>query len=180
MKYWTIQKKDIVNYEIYQPNFGLSRFPKNNSKLAVVYDFLLKSYNKVNKTNLPGLIFSFVKYQQDKILEIENIDTFCNLMKHSSLITFLQSINIKEDSIFELDYPNSFNPIFIEYNNFQTIMPPICLEFHSKEEISQILHSIECGEAINSQHPCGLFQAHLPNINKNNILNKYDINRLYH
>ncbi len=62
MKFWTIQDqsvKDIVGHNgIYQPDFDKSRYLEFDDFSVPLFDFLLQSFNQVNKTQLPGLIFS--------------------------------------------------------------------------------------------------------------------------
>lgn len=64
MKYWTIQKKEIikiVNEEgVFQPDFRKSDYLQRYSKplyleLEKLYDMVLTAFNKINGTNLPKL-----------------------------------------------------------------------------------------------------------------------------
>ena len=65
MKFWTIQTKDVIEQiqekGIYQPDFSFSRYLKTNEKLGDLYSVTLRSFNQINKKNLPGIIFAFAK-----------------------------------------------------------------------------------------------------------------------
>lgn len=65
MKYWSLQRKNIYNsvlaQGIYQPDFSKSEYLSYNRNLSSLYDFILQSYNNINETDLPGLIFPLQK-----------------------------------------------------------------------------------------------------------------------
>lgn len=51
---------DILRRDgVFQPDFSKSRYLSVNPPLAELYDFVLRCYNQVNGTRLPGLVFAF-------------------------------------------------------------------------------------------------------------------------
>lgn len=82
----------------------------------------------------------------------------------------------KQDSIIlELEYSESFNPMLIDLNDFQFLMPPVGL-FHPYEEenIYRLLSTFKSGKIQQSIFPSEIIQTHSPFIKKENIVNTYD------
>ena len=76
----------------------------------------------------------------------------------------------------ELNYTESFNPIFIDINDFQFLMPPIMLlPPYTKESLLRIQRNIIQGQITVSEFPSNVIQAHLPYIKKENIVNAYQM-----
>ena len=76
----------------------------------------------------------------------------------------------------ELNYEERFNPIFIDINDFQFLMPPIMLlPPYTKNSILRIRQDIVYGQTSVSEFPSNVMQAHLPYIEKENIVNVYPI-----
>lgn len=63
MKFWTVQKKEIINVVdkngIFYSDFAKSNYVKLNPNLKDLYDLVLKSFNDINNLNVKGLIFAF-------------------------------------------------------------------------------------------------------------------------
>jgi len=77
-------------------------------------------------------------------------------------------------SALEEDYEDNFNPIFIDMNDFQFLMPPIMLlPPYTSESINRILEDITQGQICVSEFPSYVIQAHLPYIEKRNVINIY-------
>ena len=78
--------------------------------------------------------------------------------------------------VLELEYEENFNPIFIDINDFQLLMPPrMILPPYTGESFGRILNDISLGRVSSSEFPSYLFQAHLPDIKKENIINVYPV-----
>lgn len=78
--------------------------------------------------------------------------------------------------IIELDYEDDFNPLFIDMNDFQYLMPPfIPIYPYTKESISRILTDIRMGRITISEFPSEVMQAHLPYIEKKNLVSIYPL-----
>lgn len=76
--------------------------------------------------------------------------------------------------IIELSYNNSFNPVLLDYNDFQFLMPPVqVFPPFNKDDVGRIRNNIKSGRYFPSKIPSGIVQAHLPNISPNNIVNVY-------
>ncbi len=71
-----------------------------------MYHFILKSFNRNNGMNLPGVLFGFAGSTGDRICEIESIDVFRAFMKNRKrAIESLWKQLFQEDTVvFELDY----------------------------------------------------------------------------
>lgn len=186
MKFWTIQTKqviEVVNIEgIYQPDFKYSRYLKEISELSDLYGYILESYNQLNNKSLPGVIFAFAKHSDDKIEFINNIQEFMDFVREKQFAIggFWENLIKRKEQfeIIELSYNEEFNPIFIDINDFQLLMPPIELSWYSvftEESIKRIINSICFGNYTVSELPSGVVQAHLPYIKKDNVLNVYPI-----
>ena len=75
MKFWTIQSPEVLDIiekeEVYHPQFSKSQYYKKYSEL---YDFMLQSFNNINKFDCKGLIFAFCISVKDTIYPISNIE----------------------------------------------------------------------------------------------------------
>lgn len=68
------------------------------------------------------------------------------------------------------------NPIYIDINDFQLIMPPvIALPPYTDDDISEILVNISKGICTQSKFPGKLLQAHLPYITSESIVGTYKV-----
>ena len=87
---------------------------------------------------------------------------------------FWKQLDKDNSMIIELNYENNFNPIFIDMNDFQFLMPPIMLlPPYTAESINRILEDITQGQICVSEFPSYVIQAHLPYIEKRNVINIY-------
>lgn len=183
MKYWTVQSHEIIDVIIeegvYQPVFEYSKFPKQTPDLDKLYDFVLRSFNEVNNSQLPGLIFSYAGTDNESIFEISDIDHFYQIIQENKpSIQSLWNYLFNEDTfILELEYDsNLFNPLFININDFQFMMPPVLTELYpySELDVERIYHSIKKGQPTRAPMFSGLMQAHVPFIKRENIVNVYE------
>lgn len=182
MKFWTIQTKNvekiICDKGIYQPMFSDSRYLKINDNLNSLYSILLHAFNKVNGTDLPGVVYAFAKKNEGKICSIETIEDFKEFIKNNQNVLdgFWKMLDKDNSVIIELNYEDDFNPIYIDINDFQFLMPPVLrLPPYTEKSISRILNDIENGKITESEFPSNVIQAHLPNIKKSNVVNIYQI-----
>jgi hypothetical protein len=183
MKFWTIQTKDVVEHilenGVYQPNFDRSRYLQANESLAVLYSVILQSFNEINHTDLPGVVFSFAKNDNNTIYSIDSIEEFEEFIKNKRNVLGSYWLHLdKENSvILELDYEDySFNPIFIDLNDFQFLMPPfMVLPPYTEDSAARIVDNILQGRISISEFPSYVIQAHLPYIEKSNVVNIYPV-----
>lgn len=195
MKFWTIQTKSVIEIiqkeGAYQPNFGSSRYLKTNKKLNDLYSVILQSFNQINKKNLPGIVYAFAKSNNNTINSIETFDEFKKFINKNKQVIFgfWKALDKNNSIIIELDYEDNFNPIFIDINDFQSLMP----ENKKSQDLTQfmkqlgipnlftedskeiILNNIKKGQFGISKLPSNVIQAHLPYIEKKNVINTYPV-----
>lgn len=182
MKFWTIQTKEVIESiqekGIYQPDFSCSRYLRANKKLSDLYSVILSSFNQINKSDLPGIIYAFAKSNNNKIYAIDTFREFEEFIKSKREVIggFWREIDKENSVIIELSYENNFNPIFIDINDFQFLMPPIMLLYpYTKESGKRILEGIAQGQPTVSEFPSNVMQAHLPCIEKSNVISTYPV-----
>lgn len=182
MKFWTIQNKSVIETiqkkGIYQPDFNSSRYLEINQKLNDLYSVILQSFNRINKKNLPGIVYAFAKSDNNRIYSIETIEEFEKFIKIKQAVIdgFWKQLDKDNSEIIELEYEDSFNPIFIDINDFQFLMPPIMLlPPYTEESINRILNDIKKGQITASEFQSNVIQAHLPYIEKKNVVNTYPV-----
>ena len=182
MKFWTIQTKDVLEIiqkkGIYQPDFSKSRYLDMNRELNDLYYFILQSFNSQNQKDLKGLIFAFARSDNKAIYPIGSIEEFKSFMESKKAVigSFWKNLDQNNSIIMELNSEERFNPIFIDINDFQFLMPPIMLlPPYTKNSILRIQQDIVYGQTSVSEFPSNVMQAHLPYIEKENIVNVYPI-----
>lgn len=172
MKFWTIQEENILTIiekqRTYYPDIYKSRYLDSKS----LYNLVLNSFNTLNNMNIKGLIFAFAKNNQGSPVQIENIDAFETFIKQNISVVgyFLKALTSKS-IILELNYTQDFNPIYIDFNDFQYLMPP-CINDNLKNIIT---NNIKLGQFNPLILPCQVVQAHLPYIKRENIVNTYSM-----
>ena len=179
-KYWTVQHKEILKIiereGIYKPDIYKSDFIKTDPKLKNLYNFVRESFNDVNGTNVNGLIFSFAFSEGMMIYHFESYSEFQQHIRENkeAILSLWNHYNPDDYVIMELEYDNTFNPLFIDINDFQALMPPIMiLPPYFKEDLNNIIENLRVGRATASIFPSHLIQAHLPYIERENIINLY-------
>ncbi len=182
MKFWTVQKKEIINVVdkngIFYSDFAKSNYVKLNPNLKDLYDLVLESFNKINHLNLRGIIFAFSQSDSQSVYEIDNFTSFYTFIQNKRAVieSLWNELKIKDAVILELNYNESFNPIFLDINDFQFLMPPIVFPVpFTDQDIERICWSIENGKITRSVFPSNVIQAHLPYIKPENIVNTYSI-----
>lgn len=182
MKFWTIQNKrviEIINKEgIYKPDFSYSGYLEEIEELRDLYSLILKAFNDINDSDLSGVVFSFAKCEDNWIKPIETIVEFKEFIKskHAVIASYWNHIDKANSVLIELEFEEDFNPIFIDINDFQFLMPPIMLMYpYTEESINRIIRSIMTGRITVSEFPSNVIQAHLPYIEKKNVVNIYPL-----
>lgn len=186
-KYWTVQSKDVLSIVqrqgIYFPKFKYSPLLKKGPDIRIAYELILESFNNFNNTEYEGVLFSFLAY--DAAVCISSIQTFEEFKERINKARFavnsLWEYFISEEYvILELEMPDDFNPIFIDLNDFQAIMPPLFfIPPYTKPVIFDICRSITYnGNGGNPVMPSGLIQAHLPFIMMQDIKGVYPLFKL--
>jgi len=182
MKFWTVQKRNVIEFVMkngdYQPDFSKSDYLQIQPNLKDLYNMVLESFNEVNGINLPGVIFSFMDCDYEKIYQIENIETFYTFIqnKQSAIESMWKKLSKQDVVIVELNYEERFNPIFVDINDFQLLMPPIMLfPPYEEQDLKRICMDINNGQISRSVFPSGIIQAHLPYIKSENIVNTYSL-----
>lgn len=141
-----------------------------NKNLSNLYSIILDSFNQINKKDLPGVIFAFAKNDNNRICSIKEFKEFIK-SKHEVIEGFWKQLDKDNSMIIELNYEDNFNAIFIDMNDFQFLMPPIMfLPPYTSESINRILKDIEKGQICVSEFPSYVIQAHLPYIEKRNVI----------
>lgn len=182
MKFWTIQTKDVMECiqekGVYQPDFNSSRYLHANKNLGILYSLILQSFNQINKQDLSGVVYAFAKSDNHRIYSINTMEEFKEFIKSKQAVigTFWKQLDKENSVILELNYENDFNPIFIDINDFQFLMPPVMLlPPYTKESINRIVADITQGRITLSEFPSNVIQAHLPYIEKRNVINMYPV-----
>lgn len=182
MKFWTVQKKEIIDLVkkngIFYSDFVKSDYLKLNPNLEYLYNLVLESFNKINEMNLTGIIFAFSQSDSQSVYEIESFTSFYSFIQNKRAVikSLWNELKSKDVVILELNYNESFNPIFLDINDFQFLMPPIIFPYpFTEQDVNRVCWSIENGEITKSVFPSNVIQAHLPYIKSENIVNIYSM-----
>lgn len=188
MKYWTVQSKDVLDKVladgVYQPDFSQSTYPRkfNQSEmekgLYEVYAHVLKAFNYVNDINIPGVVFAFLQSDGEHIASIDTVAEFITFImnKESAIRGYWTNIDKENSVLMELEYDNNFNPIMVDFNDFQYIMPPVMqMPPYTEHSFLRIVDDIKYGRITPSEFPSNIIQAHLPWIKRENLLNVYSV-----
>lgn len=182
MKFWTIQDKRVLEIiqkqGFYLPDFARSTYLEKCEGLDELYSVILHSFNQINGLNLKGVVFAFTKCEEYWIKPIETFQEFQEFIKIKQpvIASLWRELSNENSVVMELDYEDNFNPIYIDINDFQFLMPPIMVLFpYTEESISRILKDIKMGQITVSELPSNVIQAHLPYIAKANVTNIYPI-----
>jgi len=189
MKFWTVQTKEVMEIVaqegMYYPDFGKSRYVVNDKKKKPLYNLLLNSFNSLNLQNEKGLIFAFAKRENGLVFDFKNICDFSSFILSKKRFVYSMWNSFPSDSlIVELSISESFNPLYIDFNDFQILMPinPFIKKRYGnpgEEYTERLRENIKSGLFwCTPEYHCDLIQAHLPYIKKDDILSVYDIFRL--
>ena len=182
MRFWTIQSTDVIEIlrqdGIYYPDFGKSRYLAKNPAMIDLYNYVLACYNRVNGTLLQGLVFAFLKSDNEAVYEFRDADDFYQYMRgHAYAVNELwKQFDPQTSVVMELEYPDNLNPLFIDINDFQFLMPPVMpVPPYTERSFDQITADLRNGVISASVFPSGVIQAHLPYIQRKNVCNLYSI-----
>lgn len=184
MKFWTIQSKkvmDIIESEgAYYPDFAKSRYILNDKHMNSLYSFVLDSFNSVNHESYKGLVFSFVKLYNHNVVTFSDYNEFTSFIKKKKdIVGHMWSCFSKSSKILEIDLIDNFNPLYIDFNDYQIIMPidPMIEKIFGNPGVEYkdiLMSNMKNGVfQMTPNYACGLIQAHLPYIKKENIFNVY-------
>lgn len=206
MQLWTVQRTEDVAKAfkdgLFQPDFSESYYIKHNDvnpeDFKVLYQWVLNSFNRFNGTQVPGVIFAFApgefskKENTTEIYQTEGLRDLLEFIKmHENQLKSLWNTFWKRNveggkhsqmCIVELDVDiENLDLRWIEYNNFSYVippfmpMPPFPIGFEEK-----IIKSLLASTSIlPSPLPSGIYQAHLPNLKKQEIKNVYNMVNLF-
>ena len=170
-KFWTVQKKavyaEIQKQGIYYPDFSKSDFVTENPELSELYQFMLDNYNRINGTDCPGLIFTFFKQDDVYLNPFTNYQEFKSfiIQKRNVVYSLWKKMLSKDCVVLELEIESELNPLFIEMNNFQLLMPPITvLPPYTNDDFNMIVDWVRNGTIGKGYEDPALVQAHLPYI----------------
>ena len=182
MKFWTLQKKAVIESAlangIYQPDFRKSSYLQLLPNLWPTYNLVLTSFNVVNGTDLPGLIFGFLYSGDRSVYEFANIGEFRAVVreKRAAIKSMWSNLTAEDTLVVELEYEERFNPILIDINDFNFLIPPVGFPPpYTPEDVGRLRKNLLSGVIETSVFPSGVIQAHLPYIRAENIRQTYEM-----
>ncbi|MDU3176672.1 hypothetical protein [Anaerococcus sp.] len=180
IKLWTVQDKKVLDTiqrdGVYYPDFNKSYYKELIPELDQLYAFMLLCYNVNNDTRYSGLAYTFLGVDGEYIASFPNYDYFKEyIQSKEGVIKSLWNKLSREDSvILELNYEDDFNPILMDINDFQYLMPPqSVMPPFNEESLGIIAINAAHGSFGRSALPSGLIQAHVGEIRKENIVGVY-------
>lgn len=182
MIFWTVQKKEIVdkilNGEDYYPNFKKSDSLMSNPNLFPLYQYVLNAFNRINGMDCEGLVFTFMYTEGNTIYDIDDAEEFYALItnRYQCIKSLWKSFQKNDCLILQLEMDVDFNPIFIDINDFQFLMPPVFpMPPYGPYDADRLLANLDNGIVTESIFPSNIMQAHIPFIKKENIVNVYEM-----
>lgn len=186
MKLWTVQKKFVIEHVersgVFQPDFSKSDYLAGIPALQPLYYYLLKAFNDHSSldADVPGLVFCFAGIDGRRAYEIGDINEFTQFIRNRRAVVddLWEHFKLSSCVILELDYEDlgqTFEPLMIDINDFQFIMPPIDLrvENYKRSDVNRILDNIRKGILEPAPLPSGIIQAHAPYIARENVTNVF-------
>ncbi len=177
---WTVQKRAALNtcltYDYFCPDFEKSDYLSRIPDLKYLYDMLLEAYNNMNSETLKGLVFSFCLEENGRISSFTNYEQFKRyITQNRSVVQSLwKSFEAMDCVILKLRLRQTNNPLYIDFNNFQLLMPPITiLPPYTKDYFENLVHKWTSGQYVKGILNSGLVQAHLPALVKEDLLGVY-------
>ena len=182
MKFWSLQKKDIIEYTLangfYQPDFRKSDYLQLLPNIWPTYNLVLTSFNVVNGIDLPGLVFGFLYSSGHSLYEFANIGEFRTVVreKRAAIKSMWSNLATEDARVVELEYEEQFNPILIDINDFNFLIPPVGFPPpYTPEDVGRLRKDLLNGVINTSIFPSGMIQAHMPYIRAENIRQTYEI-----
>ena len=177
---WTVQKRAALNtcltYDYFCPDFEKSDYLSRIPDLKYLYDMLLEAYNNMNSETLKGLVFSFCLEENGRISSFTNYEQFkWYITQNRSVVQSLwKSFEAMDCVILKLRLRQTNNPLYIDFNNFQLLMPPITiLPPYTEDYFKNLVDKWTSGQYVKGILNSGLVQAHLPALVKEDLLGVY-------
>ena len=177
---WTVQKRAALNtcltYDYFCPDFEKSDYLSRIPDLKYLYDMLLEAYNNMNSETLKGLVFSFCLEENGRISSFTNYEQFkCYITQNRCVVQSLwKSFEAMDCVILKLRLRQTNNPLYIDFNNFQLLMPPITiLPPYTEDYFKNLVDKWTSGQYVKGILNSGLVQAHLPALVKEDLLGVY-------
>ena len=177
---WTVQKRAALNtcltYDYFCPDFEKSDYLSRIPDLKYLYDMLLEAYNNMNSETLKGLVFSFCLEENGRISSFTNYEQFkWYITQNRSVVQSLwKSFEAMDCVILKLRLCQTNNPLYIDFNNFQLLMPPITiLPPYTEDYFKNLVDKWTSGQYVKGILNSGLVQAHLPALVKEDLLGVY-------
>ena len=177
---WTVQKRAALNtcltYDYFCPDFEKSDYLSRIPNLKYLYDMLLEAYNNMNSETLKGLFFSFCLEENGRISSFTNYEQFkWYITQNRSVVQSLwKSYEAMDCVILKLRLRQTNNPLYIDFNNFQLLMPPITiLPPYTEDYFKNLVDKWTSGQYVKGILNSGLVQAHLPALVKEDLLGVY-------
>ena len=177
---WTVQKRAALNtcltYDYFCPDFEKSDYLSRIPNLKYLYDMLLEAYNNMNSETLKGLVFSFCLEENGRISSFTNYEQFkWYITQNRSVVQSLwKSFEAMDCVILKLRLRQTNNPLYIDFNNFQLLMPPITiLPPYTEDYFKNLVDKWTSGQYVKGILNSGLVQAHLPALVKEDLLGVY-------
>lgn len=179
----TLQKREVLDIVetkgVYYADFSKSAYLKQIPRLKVLYEYFLESFNDINDMYLNGLVFAFLHRDDDgKIRDFPDIETFLETISENRNCILSLWKNFYEHGyiMMALKKELNFNPLLIDINDFQFLMPPcITVPPYNEYSYDTIMTNISEGKYETSPFPTGLIQAHLTCIKNEELLGAWEM-----
>lgn len=189
MYYWTVQSKKVLEIidrdGIYKPDIEKStylekfkptlktEFDMYTNNLSL-YQFMKDCAFTINNYPLKGLIYCFCKVENNYISDFKSQNDFYSYLvnKKEVIKSLWDNLSNSNSVLLQLEFNEKFwNPLFIDINDYQYLMPPvITMPPYQEDDFDKIKINLlqgVCKPIFNS----GIIQAHLPYITKGMIKN---------
>ena len=179
-KFWTIQKREILKAieetGMYIPKRQLSEYVQGNEEMTELYEFITDSFNRLNDIELEGVLFAFARGTEKGVSFFQDYEEFVTYMReHKDAVKGLWKRFLSDDYVvIEVDFPRIYNPMFVDLNDFQFIMPPFMLvPPYTEQDFLQIVQALEQGKFYPSVFPSYIIQGFVPFLRDENVINIY-------
>lgn len=180
IKLWTVQDASVLetikNDGVYYPDVKSGLYTNLVEGLDRLYYYMVACYNYNNNTSYKGLVFSFMGDDGEYIAGFPNYEFFKAYVaeRKNAIESLWKTLNRPGAVVLELEYEDDFNPIFMDINDFQYLMPPQqVIPPFSKESEAYILLNAAHGVFEPSAYPSRLYQAHVGEIRRENVVGVY-------
>ena len=184
---WTAQSTDVleslIRKRVYQADFKKSSYLRNYiPNNETLYRVTLSSFNRINGTDVPGLIYAFTFTNNHRIYDVPTYERFMTELRSAknSVRTLWRHFIEEQRVLLQIMVEDEFNPMYINYNDYQEIMPPIELmpPYYTEATVNRIIDNFVRGEVEPSPFPSSLMQVHFPQIEASDVLGVFPMFRL--